>query len=242
MCTIHQIFLKIFGPMANLPRSRIFVFKFELGIKMEIIKALKWRYATKRFDPKRKVSSEKISIIKEAFNLSPSSYGLQPIRLVIVENQELKYQLMQYGMGQKQIATASHVLVLCVETVIDEQYVRDHFEREKNIRDTPDEILAPYRTYLIRHFEEKDTDFTKQWALNQAYLALGTLLTVCALEEIDACPIEGFEPQKYDEILQLKEKNLQSVLVLPIGYRAEDDIFSDFKKVRKPLDDSILEF
>ncbi|HET8886283.1 MAG TPA: NAD(P)H-dependent oxidoreductase [Salinimicrobium sp.] len=209
---------------------------------MEIIKALKWRYATKRFDPKRKVSSEKISIIKEAFNLSPSSYGLQPIRLVIVENQELKYQLMQYGMGQKQIATASHVLVLCVETVIDEQYVRDHFEREKNIRDTPDEILAPYRTYLIRHFEEKDTDFTKQWALNQAYLALGTLLTVCALEEIDACPIEGFEPQKYDEILQLKEKNLQSVLVLPIGYRAEDDIFSDFKKVRKPLDDSILEF
>ena len=180
---------------------------------MDIVEALNWRYATKKFDSDKKIPEDKISLIKKAFNLSPSSYGLQPVKLVIIQNQELQEKLFSSTYNQKQISTASHVLVLCVETLIDEAYITEHFEREKNLRKTPDEILAPYRSFLINYFQDKEPDLVKEWALNQAYLALGNLLTICALEKIDACPIEGFEPQKYDEILKLKENSSFMILI-----------------------------
>ena len=111
----------------------------------------------------------------------------------------------------------------------------------KNIRNTPEEILKPFREFLLKDFGAKPQQELEQWAINQAYLALGNLLTVCAEEKIDACPMEGFDAEKYDEILKLKEKNLKSVLILPVGYRAEDDIFADFEKVRRPLKQTVIE-
>ena len=208
---------------------------------MENIEALQWRYATKKFDKNKILPKEKIDILKNAFNLTATSYGLQPIKLVLVQNKDLQHKLMEFSWGQKQISTASHVLIFCIEKNIDKKFIETYFEREKEIRSTPDEIIAPYKEFLLKDFDRKPEEEIKIWALNQAYLALGTLLTVCATEKIDSCPMEGFSPEKYNELLNLKERNLESVLVLPVGYRAADDMFSSLKKVRKPLSEVIVE-
>ncbi len=208
---------------------------------MNIIEKLQWRYATKKFDSKLYISNEKLNILKEAFNLTATSYGLQPIKLVIVKDKALQASLVEHSMNQEQVAQASHVLVFCIETKIDEDYIEAYFSRVKTIRDTPDDISKPFKDYLIEDFKRKTIENIQDWAINQAYLAMGNLLTVCAIEDIDACPMEGFNPKKYDDLLKLNDKGLQSVLVMPIGYRAKDDMFADFKKVRKTVAESTLE-
>ena len=207
---------------------------------MSNIKALQWRYAVKKFDEKKILPESKVDILKQAFNLTATSYGLQPIRLVVVKNKELQESLKEKAMNQVQLSTASHVLVICIEDNVDKEFILNYFERVKRIRETPDEILDPFKNFLLEDFGNKSNEELAIWAKNQAYLVLGTLLTVCATEEIDACPMEGFLPEAYDELLNLKEKNLKSVLVLPVGYRAKDDIFSSFKKVRRAEEDAII--
>jgi len=209
---------------------------------MSNIKALNWRYATKKFDDTKILSEDKIRVLKEAFNLTATSYGLQPLKMLVISNKETQKSLRELSMNQQQVDTASHVMVICIEDKIDENFIRNYFKRVKHLRETPDEVLEPFQNFLVDDFRKKAVDEIHAWAVNQAYLALGTLLTVCAAEEIDACPMEGFEPEKYNEFLGLEERNLKSVLVLPVGYRAEDDEFSTFKKVRRPLDEVIIEF
>jgi len=118
---------------------------------------------------------------------------------------------------------------------------RKYFERVQEIRNTPDEIINGFRDYLKNTIASKSVDDLLSWGKNQAYLALGNLLTVCANEKIDSCPMEGFIPEKYDKVLNLQEKNLTSVLVLPVGFRAEDDIMNNQKKVRKNIEEIVLE-
>lgn len=207
---------------------------------MNVIEQLQWRYATKAFNPNKLVSDKKLQTLKEAFNLTATSYGLQPIKLVVFSDKALQTQLIPDTMNQKQIAEASHVLVFCIETLIDKDYVVEYFERVHRIRNTPMSILQPFQDFLISDFKQKPQEIIEEWATNQAYLAMGNILTICAIEGIDACPMEGFNPEKYDAILGLKERNLKSILLLPIGYRADDDMFADFKKVRKQLKDSII--
>ena len=208
---------------------------------MSNLKALNWRYATKKFDDSRILSEEKLEILKYAFNLTATSYGLQPLKMLVISNKETQQQLTEFSMNQQQVSTASHVLVICTEKNVDEKFISGYFQRVKNLRDTPDEVLQPFHNFLVDDFKNKAIEEIEAWARNQAYLALGTLLTVCATEEIDACPMEGFEPAKYDDFLKLGDRNLQSVLVLPVGYRAKDDFFSELKKVRRPLDEVIIE-
>ncbi|MDX1272765.1 NAD(P)H-dependent oxidoreductase [Bizionia paragorgiae] len=208
---------------------------------MEIIEQLQWRYATKKFDENKQLSAQHIHQIKEAFNLTATSFGLQPIKLVIISDKVLQKELMVNAMNQGQVLQASHVLVFCIETKIDTAFIEAYFKRVKAIRNTPDAILNPFKQFLIEDFYKKSQEDIETWAVKQAYLAMGNLLTVCALNKIDACPMEGFENDKYDAILDLKSKDLKSVLIMPIGYRAEDDMFADFKKVRKPLSDAIIE-
>ncbi|MFV8224535.1 NAD(P)H-dependent oxidoreductase [Christiangramia aquimixticola] len=208
---------------------------------MSNIKALNWRYATKKFDESRKLTEEKLEVLKHAFNLTATSYGLQPLRMLVISNREKQKQLKEFSMNQEQVESASHVLVICIEKEVDEKFIKTYFKRVKHIRETPDEVLNPFQNFLVDDFSSKATEEIEAWARNQAYLAMGTLLTVCATEEIDACPMEGFEPEKYDEYLGLREMNLQSVLVLPVGYRSKDDMFSTFKKVRRPLEEVIIE-
>lgn len=208
---------------------------------MNLIEQLQWRYATKKFDNTKLLDAKKMNTIKQAFNLTATSYGLQPIKLVIFSDKELQQQLVEHTMDQVQLAQASHVLVFCIERSIDKTYITEYFNRIKDIRNTPDSILNPFKEFLIDDFEGQSQATIEDWATKQAYLAMGNLLTVCAIEGIDACPMEGFSPDKYDEILQLTQQGLKSVLVMPIGYRAEDDMFAGFKKVRKDLNQSVLE-
>lgn len=208
---------------------------------MDNIEALKWRYATKKFKADELLPSHKLDVLKEAFNLTATSYGLQPIKMLVIQNKELQKEMVQYSYNQNQVATASHVLVICIEKRVDKDFIERYFNMVQKVRSTPQEILKPFQKNLIGDFEKKHIDEIAAWATNQAYLAMGTLLTVCATEGIDACPMEGFEPKKYDELLGLDKMNLESVLALPVGYRAEDDMFSGFKKVRRPLQDVIIE-
>lgn len=207
----------------------------------ETLQKLNWRYATKKFDATRSLSAEKIHILKEAFNLTATSYGLQPLKMVAIQNKELQQQLVPFTMEQQQVADASHVLVLCVETEMTSNFIETYFNKVASVRNTPKAILKPFETFLKDSFAEKEAEEINQWMEKQAYIALGNLLTVCALEQIDACPIEGFEPEKYDAFLQLKEKNLHSVLVLAVGHRAEDDMFADLKKVRRGVGEVVIE-
>lgn len=209
---------------------------------MDIVEKLQWRYATKKFDKNKKLSAAKIDVLKKAFNLTATSYGLQPIKLLIIENQKIKDSLVQHSWGQKQVSDASHVLVFCIENVINKAYIKEYYNRVKNIRNTPDEILQKYEDFLVEDFNKKSVQEVHDWSTKQAYLAMGNLLTVCALAEIDACPMEGFVPGEYDKILGLEEIGLKSVLVMPVGYRAEDDIFADMKKVRKDIGESVIIF
>jgi nitroreductase len=208
---------------------------------MSIIEALQFRYATKKFDASKLVSDIDINNIKEAFNLTATSYGLQPIKLAILKNKALQLDLVSISMNQQQVAQASHVLVFCINTKIDSDYITAYFDRIKRIRETPDAVLEGFRNYLISDFGSKSQKDIEMWATNQAYLAMGNLLTVCAVLGIDACPMEGFSAKDYDSKFNLKNKDLKSVLVMPIGYRAEDDFMSELKKVRKPLDEVIID-
>ena len=208
---------------------------------MNSIDNLKWRYAVKKFDHHKILSDNQINILKQAFNLTASSYGLQPIKLVVVKNKDIQKELVLHSWNQQQVSQASHLLVICVDTKLDETDVEKYFERVKEIRNTPDEIINSFKEYLKTTISGKTTEDLLSWGKNQAYLALGNLLTVCANEKIDSCPMEGFIPEKYDEVLGLKEKNLSSVLVLPVGYRAEDDIMTQQKKVRKNIDEIVID-
>jgi len=162
--------------------------------------------------------------------------------MIIIKDKKLQADLMAYSYGQQQVGTASHLLVLCIDNDITPQDINAHFDREMAIRGTSAETLAAFRKQLQDTFAEKSLAEKQQSAKYQTYLALGNLMTVCALEKIDSCPMEGFNTEKYDEILALNSKNLKSVLAFPIGYRADDDFMSKLQKVRKPLKDVVIEF
>ena len=210
-------------------------------MKSDIINKLEWRYACKKFDVSKKLSEDKLTLLKEVFNLTATSYGLQPLKMLVIANADIKEQLVPISMDQTQVRDASHVLVVCREAGVTSEYIIEHFNRIEATRKTPRDILDPFQEFLLTSFSEKTPEDIKLWMEKQAYLALGNLLTACALEEIDACPMEGFEPAKYDELLQLEAMGLSSVLVLPVGYRAEDDFFSGLKKVRRGVNEVIIE-
>ena len=208
---------------------------------MSIIEKLNWRYATKKFNDTKKLSVAQLNTLKEAFNLTALSYGLQTLKLVIIEDNAKRENLVGISYGQRQVADASHLLVLCIQNEIDEKDVNEHFETIKSIRNTPDAILSPFKTQLQSSINEMTATKKVDWATKQAYIALGNLMTVCAVEGIDSCPMEGFIPKDLDAALGLDKLGLTSVLLLPVGFRAEDDMFSSFKKVRKQLSQTIIE-
>ncbi|TYA71761.1 NAD(P)H-dependent oxidoreductase [Seonamhaeicola marinus] len=208
---------------------------------MDIIEQLKWRYATKKFNQDKKLSAKQIDTLKEAFNLTATSYGLQPTKLLVIENEALKASLVEHSYNQTQVAEASHLLVICIQEHVLEEDVNAFFDIIKAVRNTPEEILAPYRENLTKMLSNMTLEQQQQWSKNQAYIAIGNLMTVCAVEGIDACPMEGFNPQAYDEALNLKEKGLKSALLLPVGFRAEDDMFAGLEKVRMTLKETIIE-
>lgn len=208
---------------------------------MNTIESLKWRYAVKKFDTNKTLSTPQLETLKEAFNLTATSYGLQPLKLVVINNKKIQEELVPASFNQPQILEASHLLVICIPKNYAIKEVEEYFDLVKKIRATPDEVINPFKTFLTADISKKTQEELLVWNRNQAYIALGNLLTVCAVEQIDACPMEGFVPKKYDEILGLEQHNLTATLVLPVGFRAEDDYMKDLKKVRKNLEDVVIE-
>jgi nitroreductase len=208
---------------------------------MTILESLKWRYATKKFDSNAVLTEEQIHILKEAFNLTATSYGLQPIKMLVIKSKELRESLVPHAFGQKQVLDASHLFVICIQKESTVKDVENYFNLVKEIRNTPDETLAPFREFMVGTVSKSSSDELQQAAKSQAYIALGNLLTVCAIQQIDSCPMEGFNPSKFDAVLELDKLNLKSVLLLPVGKRAKDDYMADLKKVRKSIEDTVIE-
>jgi len=208
---------------------------------MNAIESLKWRYAVKKFDNKKSLTKKQINTLKDAFNLTATSYGLQPLKLVIIDNKTIQKELVAHSWNQSQVVDASHLLVICIPEKYTSEEVKKYFNLVKEIRNSPDAVINPFQEFLTAEIEKKTQEELFLWNKNQAYIALGNLLTVCALEKIDSCPMEGFIPEKYNEILKLDKHNLTSTLVLPVGFRAQDDYMKDLKKVRKNVTDVVIE-
>lgn len=208
---------------------------------MNIINSLEWRYATKKFDPSKKLTTQQIETLKKAFNLTPTSFGLQPIKMIVIENKELQEEFVKYCYYQRQVADASHLLVLCIENDTTTEDVNAYFDLEKEIRGTSEEVISKFRNQLVEMYKNQTLEEKQLSATYQTYIVLGNLMTVCAVEKIDNCPMEGFMPKKIDELLNLPAQNLKSVLLLPVGYRADDDLMSTMKKVRKPISETVIE-
>ena len=208
---------------------------------MNSIESLQWRYAVKKFNETKLLSETQINTLKEAFNLTATSYGLQPLKLLVIQNKNIQKELVVHSWNQPQVHEASHLLVICVPKKYTTEDVKKYFDLVQKIRNTPASIINPFKEFLTAEIEKKTQEELFVWNKNQAYLALGNLLTVCAAEKIDSCPMEGFISEKYDEVLKLDTQNLTSILVLPVGFRADNDYMKDLKKVRKNLDDVIIE-
>lgn len=200
---------------------------------MKLIEDLKWRYATKKFSTK-KVSEENIQKIIEAVNLSASSIGMQTYRLLVIENPELKKELGE-GSFNLQIAEASHLLVFAAFDSITQEIIDNYInflaaERNSNVDD-----MADFKEKISGHLLARTDEENFFWSSKQAYIGLGTALVAAASLQIDSTPMEGFDPEKFDKILGLKEKGLKSVVLLALGYRDEEnDWNAKLKKVRLP--------
>ena len=186
---------------------------------MSIIECLKWRYATKKFDPNKTLTDEKLHILKQAFNLTATSFGLQTISMLIIKNENLRNKLLKAAYNQRQIVDSSHLIVLCIKDHIKSEDIDALYDNLINLRQTPETILEPYRNDLKQRMKEMTQAEQQEWSINQLYITIGNLMTVCAVERIDSCPMEGFDRSEFDKILDLKQKGLKSILLLPVGPR-----------------------
>ncbi len=202
---------------------------------MNFTDALRWRYATKKFDPTKTVDEATVELLLEASNLTATSYGLQPFKLIVIQNQELQDQLITSSYGQRQVADASHVIVIAARTDVDADYISQYVDFIESERGLGAGTMDDYKAIMTGAVTGMSADAMGDWTAKQAYIVLGTLLAACAAEKIDACPMEGFVSTEYNEILNLAQHNLSAVVVVPIGYRSEDDINQNNKKVRRPL-------
>lgn len=193
-----------------------------------------WRYATKKFNSEKKVSNSDLEILKEAIQLSSSSYGLQPYKVLIVENEEIRKQLQPASWGQSQITDASHLFVFASIINVDSEYITRYAENMANTRNIPFDSVKGYADFMIGNITSLTPEKQIIWAQKQAYLALGNLLNAAAELKIDVTPMEGFLPEQYNEILGLAEKGLHATLVATIGYRHDEDDTQHYAKVRKP--------
>ena len=203
----------------------------------EIIKALEWRYATKKFNPEKKISKDDLTKIKTAIQLAASSYGLQAYTVLDVADKATREKLKEASWGQNQITDAAHLFVFCGYKNVTPKTI-DAFlaQKAKDTNQEPDTLQA-FGDSVKGALHTKSADEIKVWTAKQTYIALGKALTICGELEIDSCPMEGFEPAKYNEILGLESKNLQANVVLTLGYRAKDDKYQHLNKSRKNLEE-----
>ena len=202
----------------------------------KIIEDLNWRYACKQFNAEKKISDKDFNTLLESLRLTASSFGLQPWKFVVVENQALREELVGASWNQEQVKDASHLIVLASPSNFDEKFVTDYVEDMAKTRGQDISELDGFKKMLMM-IPNKSAEDQYNWAKNQVYIALGNLMTACAQMRIDSCPMEGFQAKKYDEILGLDKMGLRSMVVCPVGYRHTDDKYPNLKKVRFSLEE-----
>ncbi|MEP0177607.1 MAG: NAD(P)H-dependent oxidoreductase [Paraglaciecola sp.] len=208
----------------------------------ELLENLKWRYATKKMDPAKAVSEEKIDFILEAIRLTATSSGLQPYEVIVVTNPDVRAEIVPHAWNQAQITDGSHLLVFAAWDNYTVERINHMFDLVNEQRGFKNEGWENYRQMLLSTYPDRDAQSNFEHAARQAYIGLGTALIAAAEMKVDCTPMEGFSPDKVDEILNLKEKGLKSVLLLPVGYRAESgDWLVDLKKVRRDTENFITE-
>lgn len=206
---------------------------------MSLLHKLNWRYATKKMDPEKEVQESDVTELLNAMNLTASSYGLQPYEFIVIKNQELQNTLKAASYDQTQVADASHVIVIAAKTEVSVEYIESYISHMAELRKVSIEDLKGYRDMMVDTMKGMSDDERNQWAQKQCYGVMGTLLLAAADLKIDACPMEGFDNQKYNEILELDKKNLHATIVIPIGYRSSEDETQHAAKVRRPLEDIV---
>ncbi len=207
----------------------------------KIIEALNWRYATKKFDQNKKINKEDLESILEIMRLSPSSYGLQPWKFVLVNNTDMRSKILEIAYGQPQITDASQVIVFTNKKNIDGELVDTYMNFVAKEKGIDVGVLDGFKGMINGSFAGKTNEELRGWASCQTYLAVGNLLTSCAIAGIDACPMEGYDHAKLDSLLGLPEQNLESKVIVTIGYRAMDDSSATSKKIRFPKEDVLIE-
>ncbi|TXK31150.1 NAD(P)H-dependent oxidoreductase [Pontibacter qinzhouensis] len=199
----------------------------------KIIETLNWRYASKRMTG-RKVPSDKVNTILEAIRLAPSSMGLQPYTVLVIEDQELKKKIQPIAMNQPQIVESSHLLVFAAWDNLTPGHIDEFISHTAATRNQPETTLVDFKNNLLNIAAKNTQEENFTWAAKQAYIALGTALVAAAAEEVDATPMEGFNSSQLDELLNLKEKGLRSVTIMPLGYRdTTNDWLAGLPKVRR---------
>jgi nitroreductase/dihydropteridine reductase len=207
---------------------------------MSLLQSLEWRYATKKFDATKKVSAEELDTLLNTTQLAPSSYGLQPYKILVVKDAAIREQLKDAAYGQAQLTDASQVIVFAAETVINDDYVKRNIDLAAEVRQMDRAKLEPFENVILGAIGHKTEDERVAWAHKQAYIALGVLISAASELKIDTCPMEGLDPIKFDEILGLKDKGLTTSVIVTIGYRSEDDHYSHLAKVRKPANELFI--
>jgi nitroreductase len=197
-----------------------------------LLDQLNLRYATKSFDRAKKIDSAKWSALEEVLRLSPSSFGLQPWGFFVVKNESLRSELKTVSWNQSQITDASHLVVFAIKTKIDNDYIESFISDLANKRGQSLESLKMYKDMMIGYILSRSPEQIREWATHQVYIALGFFLSSAAMLGIDACPMEGFEPESYDRILKLPEQGFKSVVLATAGYRSTDDRYANAAKVR----------
>lgn len=196
------------------------------------IEQLNWRYATKKFDASKKLSADDLKILKDAIQLSASSYGLQPYKIFVVEDENTKQLLKEAGYNQAQFTDASQIFVFTHRTDFGEELVDSYINHAERIQEIGKGSIDKYASVMKNSLMGLDPAAKSVWASRQVYLAIGNLLSAAAVYKIDACPMEGFDADAFDKILNLKKDNLHAVAVVALGYRSADDKHN--KKVRRP--------
>jgi nitroreductase len=198
-----------------------------------ILSALQWRYATKVFDPKKKIPADAWSALEDSLVLTPSSFGLQPWRFLVIQDHAVREALVPHAWRQRQVADCSHLLVITIPSEMKESWIDQNITRMAEVRGGTAEALAGFRKMVVGfHGGLAAKGQLAQWAKLQAYIALGQFMLAASLLGIDTCPMEGFVREKFDEVLDLAKDGLTTAVLCPAGYRSADDRYAELPKVR----------
>lgn len=207
----------------------------------KLIESLEWRYATKKFDSSKKINQKTWEILEKALILTPSSYGLQPWKFIVVQDHAIKEKLKANSWNQAQVTDCSHHVVFAIKEKLDEAHIDHYIHQIAKVRGLEESSMEGYKKMMMGDLVKGPRSHViSEWAARQTYIALGNFMTAAAVLGIDTCPLEGIDPIKYDEILGLTGSGWKVVVACPAGYRADDDKYATTKKVRFDAKDVII--